>query len=75
MKYPRHASDQYMFFPVLEMAGAQRVVFMRDLFYYYFRNPSSASDCHRAHLLYDEVKCRVKTPLGQLTNINDPIRL
>ena len=46
-KYPHEATDQFMYFGVLELSGIEKIKFIPDLFYYYRRNPGE-SDCSKA---------------------------
>ena len=57
------------------MAGKDRLVFIPELFYYYFRNPASATSCYRAQLLFDEAKARILTPLKKISHLSDPVKL
>lgn len=70
------SSDRYLTYPLLEMAGNDRILFLGHYLYLYDKSGNSAPPCYLQHQQYDEQKARAQTPLNPLPSLDSsPTRI
>lgn len=69
------ASDRFIMYALIEMAGADHSDFVEYYPYYYNRVPSNRDECGWAPMEYDEYKARTLTPLLPLGSLQEAAKV